>query len=1068
MNKLLLITFILFGILFNDIKAQVVQIGSGTTTNSITTASPVNIYYRRAVSQFVYTAAEINAAGATGPNTLSQMGFYVTANPVYNIPGYTIKLKHTTSTNVNSALGTTGWTTVKNAFTYAPTAGGYDMIVFDTPFVWDGVSNIGVEICWSQVQPNYNSSGQCRIFTSNRGYRYSWDDNAGSICGSTPGTRVNTKPQVQLTFKTTSTWNGSVNSDWFNASNWDAGIPDKEMNALIPASASIMPIVTALGAECKNLEIENSASLTLNGSNEISIYGNWTNNGTFTANTGNVILTGKSPNLINGANNQTLYDLTISNVNGASIVSGSINLYGSLNVGIAAGSFNTGNAITLMSDANGTARIPELASLCLYTLDMTDSWGDSWNGGYITVNIDGVPSGTYFAKGSNTIDTIPVGGGSTLELVYTSGSYENENTYTLYDPSGAAVFSDGINPSTGSVFSTSSNCSFFNPIAGNITMQRYIDAGETNWRFLTSAVTNATVMDWNDDFETSGYPGSLFPDWPSAANPWPSIYYYDESVAGVQDNGYFPPTATYNTVNVGQGLWVWSGDTIIGTQPFTIDVTGPPNAGDISLPVSYTPSGDSLNDGWSMVGNPYPCTIDWDATDWTKTNINNAIYIWNPDLQQFATYVFGIGTNGGSRYIASSQAFWVQANNSSPSLQIKESCKIDADQAFLKQAVSGQQLLRMDLQVGSKHDEAVLRFIDGASSSFDANFDAHKMSSADDNLPYLSLVSNTIELAVNSYGLGEHISIPIKTISSLSGLSILTFDKENLTDLSCAILEDLETGIITDLMTQSSYTFYLQNTTSEPRFMLHIWNNKNKEIIEPSCFESNDASILTNASGNGPWTYNWSSSNGLISSTNSADNSDTLANISAGTYIVETVDHSSTCEATIDTILISNPTPIALTSTITNPSIGLNDGSIDLIVNGGTPPYQFLWTNGATVEDLENIGQGVYEVEVTDANNCVTNQTFTLDVPTGITKLDAGIDVILYPNPVQDKLTVEIKDKNASFTLFNLNGQLILSSHLKSTKNTIDISTINSGIYFYEVTNAKGSNLVKGKLVVTK
>jgi type IX secretion system substrate protein/SprB-like repeat protein len=1071
MKRFLLYIPLLFSIfIFNNFEAQVVQIGSGTATSAIDQASPVNIYWRRNVSQIVYTAAEINAAGATGPNTLSQMGFYVTSNPVYDIPGYTIKLKNTSVSSLNNAntLGATGWTTVKNSFTYAPNPGGYDMIVFDTPFVWDGVSNIGVEICWSQVQPNYNSSGQCRIYNYNRGYRYTWDDNTGSLCGSTTGNRVNTKPQVQFTFKTTSTWNGSVSADWFNANNWDAGIPDKEMNALIPAAASIMPIITALGAECKNLEIENSASLTLSGSNEISIYGNWTNNGTFTANTGNVILTGKSTNLINGANNQTLYDLTVSNVNGASILSGSINLYGSLNVGIAAGSFNTGNAITLMSDANGTARIPELASLCLYRLDMSDSWGDSWNGGYITVNIDGVPSGTYFAKGSNTVDTIPVGGGSTLELVYTPGSFEDENTYTLYDPSGVAVFSDGVNPSTGSVFSTSSNCSFFNPIAGNITMQRYIDAGETNWRFLTSPVSGATLADWNDDFITSGFIGSDFPDWPSVTDRWPSIYYYDETVVGGVDDGYVAATNISNAIGVGQGLWVWSGDTIIGTQPFTIDVTGPPNAGDIPLLVSYTSSGDSLNDGWSMVGNPYPCTIDWESTNWTKNKINSSIYIWNPDLGQFATYVPGVGTFGGSRYIASSQAFWVKTNGSSPSLIAKESCKINADQAFLKQAISDQQLLRFSLQVGAKSDEAVLRFIDGATAIFDAEFDAQKLSSADIAMPYLSLLGENYEYTVNSFGIGEQVSIPIKVTTPTSGLSSLTFDKENLTDLSCAVLEDLETGIITDLMTQSSYTFYLQNTTSEPRFMLHIWNNKNKEIIEPSCFESSDASILTNASGNGPWTYNWSNTSDLITSTNSNNNSNTLSNISAGTYIVETVDQSSTCEATIDTILITNPNPISLTSAITNPSAGLNDGSIDLIVSGGTPPYQFLWTNGATIEDLENIGQGVYEVEVTDANNCITNQTFTLDIPTGVTILDASLGVILYPNPVDDKLTIEIKEKNVNFTLFNLNGKLILSSQLISTVNTIDVSAINSGIYFYEVSNAKGINLVKGKLIVTK
>ena len=197
LTKTLILALVLFGPM-QIVSGQTVQLGTGTAINGTTTSSPVNIYYRRSVEQFVYTAAELNAAGIFGPCDLQDIGWYVTQSPAYNIPGYTVKMKHVTANNVAGALGTGGWNTVKNAFTYNPTAGGWDMLGLNNTFQWNGTDNIGVEICWSQVQPNYNSSGRCRIYSTASGYRYSWTDGAGNSCGSTPGSQNTNKPQAQM------------------------------------------------------------------------------------------------------------------------------------------------------------------------------------------------------------------------------------------------------------------------------------------------------------------------------------------------------------------------------------------------------------------------------------------------------------------------------------------------------------------------------------------------------------------------------------------------------------------------------------------------------------------------------------------------------------------------------------------------------------------------------------------------------------------------------------------------------------------------------------------------------
>ena len=86
------------------------------------------------------------------------------------------------------------WTTVVNGFTYAPAIGGYDMITLDNPFVWDGVSNLAVEVCFAQVAPTYDPSGQVRIYTATNGFRYTRSDGSGA-CYTTTSIVDQFKPQ---------------------------------------------------------------------------------------------------------------------------------------------------------------------------------------------------------------------------------------------------------------------------------------------------------------------------------------------------------------------------------------------------------------------------------------------------------------------------------------------------------------------------------------------------------------------------------------------------------------------------------------------------------------------------------------------------------------------------------------------------------------------------------------------------------------------------------------------------------------------------------------------------------
>jgi gliding motility-associated-like protein len=119
-----------------------------------------------------------------------------------------------------------------------------------------------------------------------------------------------------------------------------------------------------------------------------------------------------------------------------------------------------------------------------------------------------------------------------------------------------------------------------------------------------------------------------------------------------------------------------------------------------------------------------------------------------------------------------------------------------------------------------------------------------------------------------------------------------------------------------------------------------------------------------------------------------------LFNLGAGNYTVTVVD-SFGCVLN-DVTIISQPDSLFLT--IYSPLqfnglhislAGSNDGSIDLTVNGGTNPYAYTWSTGASSEDLNNITAGFYNVIVIDTNGCkatasiILTEPFVLELPTG-------------------------------------------------------------------------------------
>ncbi len=148
---------------------------------------------------------------------------------------------------------------------------------------------------------------------------------------------------------------------------------------------------------------------------------------------------------------------------------------------------------------------------------------------------------------------------------------------------------------------------------------------------------------------------------------------------------------------------------------------------------------------------------------------------------------------------------------------------------------------------------------------------------------------------------------------------------------------------------------YGEITVSNPALVIDFTT----ALAMPSCNGYSDGSIDITPIGSG-YSYYWSN----------FQVQEDLFGLQAGNYSVTVSDTSNYC--TVGNFEIVDPDPISIIDNITNASDqGLSDASIDITVSGGTPPYTYQWTNGATSEDIANIPAGSYYVTITDSNNCI-------------------------------------------------------------------------------------------------
>ncbi|MEO0468585.1 MAG: gliding motility-associated C-terminal domain-containing protein, partial [Bacteroidota bacterium] len=145
-------------------------------------------------------------------------------------------------------------------------------------------------------------------------------------------------------------------------------------------------------------------------------------------------------------------------------------------------------------------------------------------------------------------------------------------------------------------------------------------------------------------------------------------------------------------------------------------------------------------------------------------------------------------------------------------------------------------------------------------------------------------------------------------------------------------------------------------------------------LIMVDCNGNSTASIHTSANG-GTLPYLYALDGGAFQASGS------FRNLPAGAYEV-VIEDAQGCRDTLSQISITEPDVLTATTSPQNVLChGTNSGQVSAIANGGTAPYQYLWSDGQTSIDALNLFAGAYTVEITDDQGCTASALAFVDEP---------------------------------------------------------------------------------------
>ena len=756
-------------------------------------------------------------------------------------------------------------------------------------------------------------------------------------------------------------WDGSESTDWQTPQNWTPEkVPTASDIARIPDGCPNYPKIDENNDECKNLIVEAGASVTTATGGVLTVYN----------------------------------DLT---VQGQSAKPGVITINGGdlkVNGNASFGQFSQLNIYTLNLTLNTVNFDKDSRTHYYNTLTMYNyNYGDLFIDGTGTKTVSGTVS-TPTSCDSLTIEAnavleIPSTGALTVKgLLINNGDETNFIIRSDANGTGSLLSNNGV-PATCERFITGNNWHLiFAPLSNITTSQLVQEGSDINYNLYSYDETTQDYWDASVIYGTSGWT----PEYSSSTL---------RTDKGLLFNRYGYPDKTYTFTG---------GSLFAGDKTFTLRYTdvgsGPVNQNGV------TSSWDDF-EGWNLLGNPYPSAIDWDNVNINKSNIEDVIYYYDDNTDQYkyygsgTSYNQGITVNGGSRYIPANQGFFVKALSTADgaSFVIPNSARVHSDQSFWKAYKDPQNIIRLQVEQADYFDETVIRVIDtltrSVSLGHDPNLDALKLFAWDKTKPqlYSHDFENLHKEALNTIEKFDNETIvPLGVYIGQEGTYSLHLTK-NTFDALHVWLEDTYTHKNIPLDVNQKYVFTSQVGDFTDRFYLHLVRNRPPQVM----FSIANQETYTNQL----WQF--------------------------------TLPKDLFSDADFGDVL-----------------------TISAYLNDGKPLPHWLNFDGHTFTGIPT-KPAEYHIflKATDKFGASASTDFYLTVNDNPTGVVSHSRMIVYPNPADNKIYVYAPTKEGQLILYSQTGETITVKNFAKPFVSLDLSHLPGGVYYLKLIKNDGIETVK-------